>query len=305
MAKFFRRILSLFRSRKALVDSYLQDPERVQKTLIRAMDFIFQGKMSEILPEELPEHLPPPPRIHFSAEKRKAILEDFAWKGEDLNAISDLFTPETVQSAIELLTVPGYIPSEALLLQILNQSEIQSFLGENLESLLSEVNKKLNPFHGMFQKAGLEKQFSQMVQTFVPRVAERLAKLVHESPAGELGQEIMKNSIRILIQAHPKEFGLATDRTMQMFLDRSSAFTLQISQDPIVHKNAKRLYSSLREAICQTYHGFTLLEFLEWDPQEYETWKREVSLSAAKTISTHAGNERLQKLVLDTLGDIL
>ncbi|MBM9499783.1 hypothetical protein JWG44_05905 [Leptospira sp. 201903071] len=300
---FWKRLFSPKREYQSAAKDWIENTERVQKSLNRSLDFIFNSTLKELLPEKVSLSLEPIAGIRVPEEKLRIILE-----GMDVqtllpfNSVSEAMSLETQEAILELATGTVAAPSKMFLMKILNQSPIQEMFSQGLEKILVEFNKKLNPLAGVFQAAGFEKQISGFLGTLLPGFTERMAEILHSSSESEAGKMLIRGSLKILFQSGFSEMGHLESTNLRKHIEKLRD---AVAKDPLLEKSVEKFYENLRDSILNEYRGETLKEFLGYTDEDYIRFRNNVSKNTAENILAIHKQKPLTGLVSGLLEDVL
>ncbi|EQA55727.1 hypothetical protein [Leptospira kmetyi] len=300
---FWKRLFSPKKEYRSAAKEWIEDSERVQKSIRRVFDFTFDSTLKELMPEKISLSLEPIQGLKIPEEKLRIILQ-----GLDLqtvlpfNSVSEAMTAETQEAILELAAGTVAAPSKIFLMKILNQSPIQEMFSQGLEKILLEFNKKLNPLAGVFQAAGFEKQISGFLGTLLPGFTEKMAEVLHTSSESEAGKALLRNTLKILFQTGFADIGHLESADLRKHLEklRNAA-----ANDPLLEKSVEKFYENFRDAILNEYRGETLKEFLGYTEEEYVRFRDSVSKTTAENILAIHKQKPLTGLVSGLLEDVL
>lgn len=296
-------VIFLKKNFRSAAKIWIEDPEKLQKSIHRILDLLFNSTLKELMPEKISFSLESLSGVKIPEDKIRIILkeiniqETFAFR-----STSDAMSLETQEAILKLAAGTVAAPSKFFLMKILNQSPIQEMFSLGLEKILLEFNKKLNPLAGMFQAAGFEKQISGFLSTLLPGFTEKIAEMIHNSSESEAGKIFISNTLKILFQTGFSDLGHLESSDFKKHLEELKE---AISKDPILEKNLEKLYETFRDTILNEYRGETLKEFLGYSEKEYILFRDSISKTVAENILAIHKQKPLTELVAGLLEDIL
>ncbi|XDD52308.1 hypothetical protein AB3N59_18380 [Leptospira sp. WS92.C1] len=300
---FWKRLFSSKKEYKSAAKKWIEDTEKVQKSVRRILDFLFDSTLKELLPEKISLSLEPISGIRIPEEKIRNIFQ-----GLDIqtlvpfDSVSDAMSLETQEAILELAARTVAAPSKIFLMKILNQAEVQSMFADGLEKILIEFNKKLNPLAGVFQAAGFEKQISGFLSALLPGFTERMAEILHSSSESEAGKMLIRNTLKILFQSGFSEIGYIQASDLRKHLEKLRD---AVSRDPLLEKSLEKFYENFRDSILNEYRAETLKEFLGYSEKEYIHFRDAISKNTAENILAIHKQKPLTELVSGLLEDVL
>ncbi len=292
-----------FVSRKKRVENWITQPGKLENSIQKSLRFLFDSSLEEILP--------PNPSLSPSAvglfrlpeEKLKLLTEEFPIeKAFPYSSVEEFLSEESIESIVEFIAGAQAAPSRNLILGILSQPEVQMMFSQGLEKVLSEFHKKINPLHGMFQAAGLEKQISQFLSSLLPTFTERLADFISIGAGTSEIQSAIRNTLRILFRTG---FGDLGRMETSVFGASSDRIRRAIASDEKVQAAMENVYSIARDTLLNHYRKETLKEFIGLSETELGLWIGKISADTAGNLRKVHAKKSLSPLVLDILGDIL
>ncbi|WP_001012303.1 hypothetical protein [Leptospira interrogans] len=300
---FWKLLFSSKREYRSAAKIWIEDPEKLQKSIHRIFDLLFDSTLKELMPEKIFFSLESLNGIKIPEDKIKTILKEInITETFPFHSASDVMSLETQEAILKFATGTVAAPSKFFLMKILNQSPIQEMFSLGLEKILLEFNKKLNPLASMFQAAGFEKQISGFLSTLLPGFTEKIAELIHNSSESETGKIFISNTLKILFQTGFSDLGHLESSDFRKHLEKLKE---AISKDPILEKNLEKLYESFRDTILNEYRGETLKEFLGYSEKEYILFRDSVSKTTAENILAIHKQKPLTELVAGLLEDVL
>ncbi|EIE01248.1 hypothetical protein [Leptospira licerasiae] len=292
-----------FVSRKTKVENWITYPGVLENSIRKSLHFLFRSSLEEIFPEDLSISPSALGLVRLPEEKLKVLAEEFPIeKAFPYTSADEFFSEESMDSIVEFIAGTQAAPSKNLILGILNQPEVQAIFSQGLEKVLSEFHKKINPLHGVFQVAGLEKQISQFLSSLLPTFTERIADFVSIGSGTQEIQTVIRNTLKILFQTgfndlgrlETSRFGAGTDRIRRA-----------IANDEKVRGAMENLYSVSRDTLLNHYRKETLKEFIGLSEPELDLWIGKIAEDVASNIRKVHAKRSLSPLVLDLLTDIL
>ncbi|UOG43411.1 hypothetical protein [Leptospira noguchii] len=300
---FWKRLFSSKKNFRSAVKIWIEDPEKLQKSIHRILDLLFDSTLKELMPEKISFSLEPLSGVKIPEDKIRVILKEINIRETFVfRSTSDAMSLETQEAILKLAAGTVAAPSKFFLMKILNQSPIQEMFSLGLEKILLEFNKKLNPLAGMFQAAGFEKQISGFLSTLLPGFTEKIAEMIHNSSESEAGKILISNTLKILFQTGFSDLGHLESSDFKKHLEELKE---AISKDPILEKNLEKLYESFRDTILNEYRGETLKEFLGYSEKEYILFRDSISKTVTENILAIHKQKPLTELVAGLLEDIL
>ncbi|EMM77869.1 hypothetical protein [Leptospira santarosai] len=300
---FWKRLFFPKKEYRSAAKAWIENPEKVQKSINRVLDTLFDSTLKELMPEQISLSLEPVNGLRIPEDKTRIILQ-----GIDIgtvlpfNSISEAMSQETQKAILEFAAGTIAAPSKLFLMKILGQSSIQEMFSLGLENILVEFNRKLNPFAGVFQAAGFEKQISGFLTILLPGFTEKIAEMLHNSSESEAGKILVSNTLKILFQTGFSDLGRLESADLRKHLDK---LRKTISEDPLLEKNMEKFYENLRDAVLNDFRGETLKEFLGYSDKEYVRFRDSVSKTTAENILAIHKQRPLTELVTGLLEDIL
>ncbi|EKR72061.1 hypothetical protein LEP1GSC041_0889 [Leptospira noguchii str. 2006001870] len=300
---FWKRLFSSKKNFRSAAKIWIEDPEKLQKSIHRILDLLFDSTLKELMPEKISFSLEPLSGVKIPEDKIRVILKEINIRETFVfRSTSDAMSLETQEAILKLAAGTVAAPSKFFLMKILNQSPIQEMFSLGLEKILLEFNKKLNPLAGMFQAAGFEKQVSGFLSTLLPGFTEKIAEMIHNSSESEAGKILISNTLKILFQTGFSDLGHLESSDFKKHLEELKE---AISKDPILEKNLEKLYESFRDTILNEYRGETLKEFLGYSEKEYILFRDSISKTVTENILAIHKQKPLTELVAGLLEDIL
>lgn len=218
------------------------------------------------------------------------------------SSLDEFLSEESREAIVEFIAGTQAAPSKTLILGILNQPELQSMFSQGLEKVLSEFHKKINPLHGVFQAAGLEKQISQFLSSLLPTFTERLADFAAAGAETQEIQSAIRNTLKILFSTGFGELGRMNTNVFGAGSDR---IRRAIASDEKVRSAMENSYAVFRDTLLNHYRKESLQEFVGLSDTELDLWIGKVTSDTADNIRKIHSKRTLTPLVLDVLGDIL
>ncbi|TGL58951.1 hypothetical protein [Leptospira sarikeiensis] len=292
-----------FVSRKTRVENWITKPGTLENSIRKSLNFLFQSSLEEIFPEDISISPSVIGLVRLPEEKLKVLAEEFpVEKAFPYSSLDEFLSEESRDAIVEFIAGTQAAPSKNLILGILNQPEVQGIFSQGLEKVLSEFHKKINPLHGVFQAAGLEKQISQFLSSLLPTFTERIADFISIGSGTQEIQSVIRNTLKILFQTgfydlgrlETSKFGAGSDRIRRA-----------IASDEKVKSAMENLYSVGRDTLLNHYRKETLKEFIGLSEPELELWIGKIADDAASNIRKVHSKKPLSPLVLDILSDIL
>ncbi|AVQ14022.1 Uncharacterized protein XB16_3748 [Leptospira santarosai] len=300
---FWKRLFFPKKEFRSAAKAWIENPEKVQQSINRILDTLFDSTLKELMPEQISLSLEPVNGLRIPEDKTRIILQ-----GIDIgtvlpfNSISEAMSQETQKAILEFAAGTIAAPSKLFLMKILGQSPIQEMFSLGLENILVEFNRKLNPLAGVFQAAGFEKQISGFLTTLLPGFTEKIAEMLHNSSESEAGKILVSNTLKILFQTGFSDLGRLESADLRKHLDK---LRKTISEDPLLEKNMEKFYENLRDVVLNDFRGETLKEFLGYSDKEYVRFRDSVSKTTAENILAIHKQKPLTELVTGLLEDIL
>ncbi|RHX91524.1 hypothetical protein DLM76_17540 [Leptospira yasudae] len=300
---FWKRLFSPKKEFRSSARAWIENPERVQKSIGRIFDFVFDSTLKELLPEKISVSLEPVAGLRVPEEKARIILQGLDVRTLlPFNSVSEAMSADTQEAILELAAGTVAAPSKMFLMKILNQSPIQEMFSQGLEKILVEFNKKLNPLAGVFQAAGFEKQISGFLSVLLPGFTEKMAEVLHSSSESEAGKILLRNTLKILFQTGFADIGHLESADLRKHLEKLRE---AVSKDPLLEQSIEKFYENFRDAVLNEYRGETLKEFLGYSEEEYVRFKNSVSKTTAENLLAIHKQKPLTGLVTDLLEDVL
>ncbi|TGK03814.1 hypothetical protein EHO59_09780 [Leptospira semungkisensis] len=290
-------------SRKTKVENWITTPGRLEASISKSLNFLFSSTIEEILPGEIALSPSVVGLLRLPEEKLKLLTQEFPIeKAFPYSSLDELLSEESRDAIVEFIAGAQAAPSKNLVLGILNQPEVQAIFSQGLEKVLSEFHKKINPLHGVFQAAGLEKQISQFLSSLLPTFTERIADFVSIGSGTQEIQSVIRNTLRILLQTgfqdlgrmETSQFGSGTDRIRRA-----------IASDEKVRAAMENVYSVGRDTLLNHYRKETLKEFVGLSQTELDLWIGKIASDTAHNLRKVHTKKSISPLVLEILGDIL
>ncbi|MFB5651158.1 hypothetical protein ACE5IS_10965 [Leptospira wolffii] len=292
-----------FRSRKSRVEAWISEPSKLESSIRKSLLFLFHTRLEDLLPEN-PSLSPSAIGLfRLPEEKLKLLAEEFpVEKAFPYSSLDEFLSEESREAIVEFIAGTQAAPSKTLILGILNQPELQSMFSQGLEKVLSEFHKKINPLHGVFQAAGLEKQISQFLSSLLPTFTERLADFAAAGAETQEIQSAIRNTLKILFSTGFGELGRMNTNVFGAGSDR---IRRAIASDEKVRSAMENSYTVFRDTLLNHYRKESLQEFVGLSDTELDLWIGKVSSDTADNIRKIHSKRTLTPLVLDVLGDIL
>ncbi|WP_061222545.1 hypothetical protein [Leptospira weilii] len=300
---FWKRLFLPKKEYRSAAKAWVENPEKVQKSINRVLDTFFDSTLKELMPEKISLSLEPVAGLRIPEDKVKIILQGINIRTVlPFNSVSEAMNQETQEAILEFAAGTVAAPSKFFLMKILGQSPIQEMFSLGLEKILVEFNKRLNPLAGVFQAAGFEKQISGFLTTLLPSFTEKIAEMLHNSSESEAGKILISNTLKIFLQTSFSDLGRLESADLRKHLEK---LRKAISNDPLLEKNMEKFYENLRDAILNEYRGETLKEFLGYSDKEYIRFRDSVSKTTAENIFAIHKQKPLTELVAGLLEDML
>ncbi|PJZ70781.1 hypothetical protein CH373_07660 [Leptospira perolatii] len=291
------------RSRKSRVISWLEDSGKLEKSLTKSLNYIFQATLEELLPEEVQLTPSAIGLARIPEDKLSHLIEDFPFdQAFPYTRVEEFLSEETQDALLEFIAGAQAAPSRGLILGILNQPEVQDILSDGLGKVLLEFHKKINPLHSVFQAAGLEKQIAQFLTFLLPGFTERIADFVAMGSGAAEVQSILRNTLKILFKTGFGEWGRMEASALGPKSDR---LRRAIASDPKIQTVFKTAYSAARDTLLKQYRKESLREFIGLSEPELQLWIGKVVDDASFNIRQIHKKKPLTGLVMEILGDIL
>ncbi|EMJ61834.1 hypothetical protein [Leptospira sp. P2653] len=300
---FWKRLFLPKKEYRSAAKAWVENPEKIQKSINRVLDTFFDSTLKELMPEKISLSLEPVAGLRIPEDKVKIILQ-----GVDIrtvlpfNSVSEAMSQETQEAILEFAAGTVAAPSKFFLMKILGQSPIQEMFSLGLEKILVEFNKRLNPLAGVFQAAGFEKQISGFLTALLPSFTEKIAEMLHNSSESETGKILISNTLKIFLQTGFSDLGRLESADLRKHFEK---LRKAISNDPLLEKSTEKFYENLRDAILNEYRGETLKEFLGYSDREYIRFRDSVSKTTAENILSIHKQKPLTELVAGLLEDML
>ncbi|EQA46348.1 hypothetical protein LEP1GSC050_0489 [Leptospira broomii serovar Hurstbridge str. 5399] len=292
-----------FRSRKSRVYDWLTQPGRLEESFRRSLHFLFDSSLEELLPENIRLSPSLVGLVRLPEEKIQILSEEFPIeKAFPHTSFDEFLSEETREALVELIAGTQAAPSKNLILGILNLPEVQDILSQGLEKVLTEFHKKINPLHGVFQAAGLEKQVSQFLSSLLPAFTERIADFVSIGSGAAEVQSALRNTLRLLFKTGFAEMGRVDGGQIGPRVDR---LRRAVASDLKVQSALENLYATARDTLLNHYRKETIREFLGLSTTELELWIGKVAEDAAHNLREVNKKRNLSPLILEILKDIL
>lgn len=293
----------IFSSRKSKIENWLKTPGKLEMSIRRSLRFVFDSTLEELLPKDPSISPSTIGLIRLPEEKLKLLSEEFPWeKAFPYSSVDEFLSEETRESLVDFIAGTQAAPSKGLILGILNQPELQSMFSQGLEKVLSEFHKKINPLHGVFQAAGLEKQISQFLSSLLPTFTERLADFVSVGAETKEIQSAIRNTLKILFSTGFAELGRLNTSSLETSADR---IRRAIASDEKVQSSFENSYSVFRDTLLNHYRKETLQEFIGLSETELDLWIGKISSDTAQNIRKIHSKKSLTPIVSELIGDIL
>lgn len=275
----------------------------MESSIRKSLLFLFHTRLEDLLPEN-PSLSPSAIGLfRLPEEKLKLLAEEFpVEKAFPYSSLDEFLSEESREAIVEFIAGTQAAPSKTLILGILNQPELQSMFSQGLEKVLSEFHKKINPLHGVFQAAGLEKQISQFLSSLLPTFTERLADFAAAGAETQEIQSAIRNTLKILFSTGFGELGRMNTNVFGAGSDR---IRRAIASDEKVRSAMENSYAVFRDTLLNHYRKESLQEFVGLSDTELDLWIGKVSSDTADNIRKIHSKRTLTPLVLDVLGDIL
>ncbi|AXR62742.1 hypothetical protein [Leptospira mayottensis] len=300
---FWKRLFFPKKKYRSAAKAWVENPKKVQKSINRVLDTFFDSTLKELMPEKISLSLEPVAGLRIPEDKMKIILQGVNIQTAlPFNSVSETMSQETQEAILEFATGTVAAPSKFFLMKILGQSPIQEMFSLGLEKILVEFNKRLNPFAGVFQAAGFEKQISGFLTTLLPSFTEKIAEMLHNSSESEAGKILISNTLKIFFQTGFSDLGHLESADFRKHLEK---LRKAVSSDPLLEKNIEKFYENLRDAVLNEYRGETLKEFLDYSDKEYIRFRDSVSKTTAENILAIHKQKPLTELVAGLLEDML
>lgn len=292
-----------FRSRKSRIEAWISEPGKLESSIRKSLLFLFHTRLEDLLPEN-PSLSPSAIGLfRLPEEKLKLLAEEFpVEKAFPYSSLDEFLSEESREAIVEFIAGTQAAPSKTLILGILNQPELQSMFSQGLEKVLSEFHKKINPLHGVFQAAGLEKQISQFLSSLLPTFTERLADFAAAGAETQEIQSAIRNTLKILFSTGFGELGRMNTNVFGAGSDR---IRRAIASDEKVRSAMENSYAVFRDTLLNHYRKESLQEFVGLSDTELDLWIGKVTSDTADNIRKVHSKRTLTPLVLDVLGDIL
>ncbi|EPG66098.1 hypothetical protein [Leptospira wolffii] len=292
-----------FRSRKSRIEAWISEPGKLESSIRKSLLFLFHTRLEDLLPEN-PSLSPSAIGLfRLPEEKLKLLAEEFpVEKAFPYSSLDEFLSEESREAIVEFIAGTQAAPSKTLILGILNQPELQSMFSQGLEKVLSEFHKKINPLHGVFQAAGLEKQISQFLSSLLPTFTERLADFAAAGAETQEIQSAIRNTLKILFSTGFGELGRMNTNVFGAGSDR---IRRAIASDEKVRSAMENSYAVFRDTLLNHYRKESLQEFVGLSDTELDLWIGKVTSDTADNIRKIHSKRTLTPLVLDVLGDIL
>ncbi|MBE7413460.1 MAG: hypothetical protein L6Q54_06665 [Leptospiraceae bacterium] len=291
---------------KDKIKEFLNNSEKLERTIGSAIDCIFFSEINNLLPEKINIDLQALSLLsnkNSELDKKIGTLEHE--KIITVNSFHKLINEESLLSISELASVPGYEPSKEFLLKVLNQKPIVELLAGIIESAIIEFNKKINPFFGAIQATGLDKQIKLFVYPFLPGLLSKIADFIFNSPKGEEGRELIRNTIKIFLTAEFSEFKSPTPNELEEIKSNFLVLKESILKDSVFTDSMQNIYTSLRQHILQGSKSKNLREFLGMSEDDYSLFRTNLAKQLAKNIIDFKNRESLEQTIFLVVSEIV
>ncbi|MCE9500726.1 MAG: hypothetical protein K8R21_09530 [Leptospira sp.] len=285
---------------------FLSNQDKISASASGIIDFIFESSVGKILPEKLESRI-----SYFSAlDKNDTMFSELlkSFKFEEIfpaNSVSKCISTETLEAIAEISSTPGYKPSKQLLVKLLNQEAIRDLLANIIESAIVEFNKKINPFFGAIQATGIDKQIKTFLYPFLPALLEKIADFVFNSPAGEEGRKMIKNTAKILLTAEFSEVIGPTSAELSELQGNFEKLKTSVSNDRILEDSAALFYTNFRNFLLSGSKDLKLKEVFGLSEAEYTKFKTELSAIIAKDIIEYNKKNPMDEVLGRVISGIL
>lgn len=288
------------------VKLFLSDSKKLENFFGYGIDFIFSCDLDTLLPEKL--------EFDFQTaglllnEKSTLVEKVSSIQPDQLisqNSISQCIGPETLNCLCELASTPGYEPSKEFLVRLLNQKPIVELLAGIIESAIVEFNKKINPFFGAIQATGLDKQIKMFVYPFLPGLLSKIADFMYNSPKGEEGRELIRNSTKVFLSAEFSEFKGPNDSELKEMKENFTKLKDSVLKDDTLGDTLKNIYNAFRSHLTSSTKSIPLRDLVGMGDSQFEVFKKNTSSVFAKNILNFKNASILEKTLSSMVSEIL
>lgn len=284
------------------VKAYLNDKGKIQISIDKTIDFIFNKKLEQLLPDigDIPE------RDFFKFIEKKDNLVKIMMEIELKTAyphtsIANSMNSSTEISIAEFINAMEIKPSRKLLVSLMQQKAIQDILSNIIECAIIEFNKKLNPFFGAIQATGLDKQIKNFINLFLPSFLPKIADFVYDTTFNVESSNVGKDLSMIVMNAPLSELQFPDEHGVRYAEQKLSKLRKELIEDKKFQASIRQFHLNIRTRFLAKYGQNNLIEFLQISFEDYNSFKKE----AANFISTQIHNYNIKNPVEDIVSEII
>jgi hypothetical protein len=210
------------------IHQYFQSPQKIQASLEKEIDLWTSIRLSEY------SSVPFPPLDRWSTALETVSLPKNGFRmpesWSDLS-LGDCLSQETLESLIQVLLLPGPQPKLEMYKKFIGQKEISQIIAKQLQGIILEINKKLNPLSQILKSSGWEDQMYKVIESFVPGIQSSLAEKLAESSLDASLREILQNTIRLGLQVRANDFHFPPKSEWEHTVEAWKEFLHQLGKD--------------------------------------------------------------------------
>lgn len=277
------------------IHDFFQSPKRVQAALEKEIDLWSEIRISEYM------NLSFPPVERFSSLSQYANLPkeriEFPSSWSNLS-LGDFLSPESVEILVEFLLLPAPHPKLDIYKKFIGQKEISQIIAKQLQSIVLEINNKLNPLSQVFKSSGWEDQMFKIIESFVPSIQSSIAsKLAGASSDMNLG-EILNNSIRLGLGISMDDFSFPPESDWRNTVDAWKKLIQQLGKDQKLESGLLARYEELKSIVPESWKNEMIRDLFFEDSSNYKRFRSEVaSLLAEEMIRINQQNQLIERSV--------
>jgi hypothetical protein len=266
-SKLFRRSKPNWQEK---ISQYLNSPKRVQRTVEKELDILFNISLLDMTNAQSPDISEWSKALSYVSFPDGNLNIPNGWKHLKL---SDFISKDTQEQLILTLLQPGPHPKLEIFQKIIGQKEISKMIAAQLQDIILEVNKKLNPFSSVFKSTGWEEQMYKIIEGFVPGIQNSIAQKLAQNSGDERLQDILKNTIRIVLDISWDDFHFPPQKDWDRSQESGRVLLQKILKDEIFLNNLKERWKEIQETIPSEWLKKSGRELLFAGDEDYKEFR--------------------------------
>ncbi|MCC5814023.1 MAG: hypothetical protein JJT78_04645 [Leptospira sp.] len=263
------------------ITKYLSSPKRVQRTVEKELDILFDLSLLNFSNTGSPDLTEWSKALGYVSFPDGNLNIPNGWKHLKL---SDFLSEDTQEQLIQALLQPGPHPKLEIFQKIIGQKEISKMIAAQLQDIILEVNKKLNPFSSVFKSTGWEEQMYKIIEGFVPGIQNSIAQKLAENSGDERLQDILKNTIRIVLEICWDDFHFPPQKDWDRSQESGRELLQKLLKDQVLLSNLKERWREVKEVIPREWLEKSGRELLFAGDQDYKEFRSGIAHAITEQI---------------------